>query len=64
VSDQRAHIIPEECVKADVSEAELVVAASELLLPIRAEREDRPAASDGVLPRRAAAGRPPPTDGR
>ena len=32
--------------EADVSEAKLVVAASELLLPIRAEREERAAASD------------------
>jgi hypothetical protein len=36
-------------VEANVSEAELVVAASELFLPIRAEREERAAASDGVL---------------
>jgi hypothetical protein len=33
---QRAHIVREEGVEADVSEAELVVAPSELLLPIRA----------------------------
>ena len=50
VTDQRAHIVREECVEANVSEAELVVAAAELLLPIRAKREERMIASDRVLP--------------
>ena len=34
VTDQRAHIVREESVEANMSEAELLVAAAELLLPI------------------------------
>ena len=50
MTDQSAHIVGEECVEANVSEAELVVAAAELLLPIRAKREECMIASHRVLP--------------
>jgi hypothetical protein len=36
VRDQRTHIVIEQAVEPDVPEAELVVAALELRLPIRA----------------------------
>jgi hypothetical protein len=50
VLDQRAQIVREQAVEADVSEAKLVVTTMKLLLPIRAEGKDRVAAADGVLP--------------
>ena len=47
--DQRAQIVREQAVEADVSETKLVVTTMKLLLPIRAEGKDRVAAADGVL---------------
>src|SRR5690606_8007109 len=50
VLDARAEVIVEEAVEADVPDAELVAAAAELGLPVRAERERGVAAPDGVIP--------------
>jgi len=50
VLDQRAQIVREQAVEADVSEAKLVVTTMKLRLPIRAEGKDRVTAADGVLP--------------
>ena len=67
VTDQRAHIVGEKRVETDVSEAELDMAATELLLPVCAEREQRMIASDGVLPgvlQRGGRRRQPGDEGR
>ena len=50
VANDRAQVIAEKPVEADVAKAKLLVTAAQLLLPIRPQGERRVTASDTLLP--------------